>query len=217
MPRRMGLELARSLQYTNRANGILRKVAFCKGLDEEDCIRICTALQPQRYTLPRQQKDADSQPTGELDRNDFIMATGTRGTEMWIVHDGHVRIEDKQSRNLGQLGTCDIFGDKALLLDEQPGVHLKYEFSAFAISTNVTVLSLSRSALWALRNGSHDIDLCVRRASHSLKGGDESLHVPEDDTLTALNQRMAEMQDQQDELNAKMDNVITMLRRLEKA
>ena len=133
-------------------------------------------------------------------------------TEMWIVHDGDVRIEDKQSRNLGKLEACDVFGDKALLVDEQPGVHLKYEFSAFAVSTNVTVLSLSRTALWALRDESHNIDLSVRRASHTLQSSDTSFYIPEDDNLASVHRRIDQLEE---EMNGKMDTVITMLKRLE--
>ena len=144
LPHTLALELAVNIGFvddlqTNRRS-TLSKVPFVRGLSSDDMIRISCKMKHCVFEPPH------VNPDGSIRVEDFIMRQGERGTEMWVILDGKVRVEVVQyddkgaagaTRDLGKLSITDFFGESAVMMEESPGVPLKRMRSAYGITQTV--------------------------------------------------------------------------------
>ena len=118
MPREMANELAANMRLIDDVKpgraGLMHNVPVFSCLEAEDLIRIGCRLRPHRASPPV--VDDQNNPVGGQ-----IMKEGVRGTEMWLVFEGEVRIErggaetGAPRQNLGKLRFGEYFGELAVL------------------------------------------------------------------------------------------------------
>ena len=104
----------------------------------------------------------------------LIMQEGERGDEMYIVERGIVQVtvtnySSVGQRVLGKLKMNDVFGEIGALVEESPGRALPRMRTAFAITHDCRLLSLSFSQLLKLRSESWSIDVAVGQAAAKLQ------------------------------------------------
>eukprot|EP01047_Picozoa_sp_COSAG01_P127121 COSAG01_NODE_56354_length_319_cov_0.581818_1_plen_106_part_11 len=94
---------------------------------------------------------------------------------MFVVEKGIVQItitDDAVSgkqRILGKLRMNDVFGELGALVEETPGTPLRRMRTAYAITHDCSLLSLSFTRLLQLRSQSWGIDTAVARAAERIR------------------------------------------------
>ncbi len=105
----------------------------------------------------------------------LIMQEGERGDEMFIVQKGIVQVtiaadgDPSKQRVLGKLRMNDLFGEMGAIVQESPGVPLPRMRTAFAITHDCSLLTLSFDQLIRLRSQSWAIDVAVGRAAEQIR------------------------------------------------
>lgn len=178
MPREMANELAANMRFIDDVKtgrlGLMHNVPFLNTLEVEDLIRIGCRLRPHRAHPPV--VDEQDNPIGGQ-----IMKEGVRGTEMWIVFEGEVRIErggadaGTPRQQLGKLRFGEYFGELAVLIEETRGIPVPYTRSAYAATSNCVLMVLSHWDMISLRRESDALDAAVVRAAHKIKMAKPSL------------------------------------------
>ena len=178
MPQELANELASNMRFIDDEKsgrpGLMHNVPFFNTLETEDLIRIGCRLRPLR--APAAVVDEQNVPTGGQ-----IMKQGVRGTEMWLVLEGEVRIErggldtGETRQILGKLRFGDYFGELAVLIEETRGVPVRYTRSAYAVTSNCVLMVLSHWDMVSLRRESEALDAAVVRAVEKIRAARPSL------------------------------------------
>eukprot|EP01043_Picozoa_sp_COSAG02_P021990 COSAG02_NODE_1129_length_14415_cov_828.291911_7_plen_797_part_00 len=157
--------------------GCFHKVPWCKDLQPEDLIRIGCAMTHQFALPPVFDENGHPVADGVMHGRaaGLIMEQGERGDEMFVVEKGIVQItitDDAVSgkqRILGKLRMNDVFGELGALVEETPGTPLRRMRTAYAITHDCSLLSLSFNRLLQLRSQSWGIDTAVARAAERIR------------------------------------------------
>ena len=217
MPREMANEMAANMRFiddvkTGRA-GLMHNVPFFNCLEAEDLIRIGCRLRPHRATLPVLDEQGD--PIGGQ-----IMKEGVRGTEMWLVFEGEVRIErgagkDAPRQVLGKLRFGEYFGELAVLVEETPGIPARYTRSAYAASSNCVLMVLSHWDLVVLRRESEALDAAVARAAEKIRAAKPSLFAQAGSARDGLGgtveERLGRLEASGKRLEEKVDRMLSLV------
>ena len=208
---------------------VFSKISFVRELGNDDLIAIGCKLRHVKYSPPRKEED------GSPSREGYIMREGERGTELFVILDGVVKVERfltagsadgeqaQATEYLGKLRPLDVFGETAVLAQERPGYPLRRMRSAYAFSHSVTLYTLSFFDLWQLRRERPGIELAVSRAAAMLAANRPSLFVTPPSSAAAvgggadgLPQQVAGLTDKVDALDQKLSALQAVMERLDK-
>lgn len=217
MPREMANELAANMRFiddpkTGRA-GLMHNVPFFNKLEVEDLIRIGCRLRPHRASLPV--VDEQGNPIGGQ-----IMKQGVRGTEMWLVFEGEIRIErgggdtGAPRENLGRLRFGDYFGELAVLIEETRGLPVRYTRSAYAATSNCMLMVLSHWDMVVLRNESEALDAAVVEAAEKIKATKPTLFAKArsaEDNVGNVGERLTRLETSGKRLEDKVDRILSWI------
>ena len=218
MPRELANELAANMRFiddvkTGRA-GLMHNVPFFNTLEAEDLIRIGCRLRPHRAPAPT--LDEQNIPTGGQ-----IMKQGVRGTEMWLVLEGEVRIErggadtGAARQILGKLRFGEYFGELAVLIEETRGVPVRYTRSAYAVTSNCVLMVLSHWDMVLLRRESEALDAAVVRAVEKIRAARPSLFpeapIADDAAYGNEGERLSRLEANGRRLEQKVDRLLSMM------
>ena len=218
MPRELANELAANMRFiddvkTGRA-GLMHNVPFFNSLEVEDLIRIGCRLRPHRASVPM--LDDENNPTGGQ-----IMRQGVRGTEMWLVLEGEVRVErggfdtGAPRQILGKLRFGEYFGELAVLIEETRGVPVRYTRSAYAVTSNCVLMVLSHWDMVLLRRESEALDAAVVRAVEKIRAARPSLFpkAPAADDVVYGNEaeRLSRLEANGARLEQKIDRLLAVM------
>ena len=220
MPRELANELAANMRFIDDAKtgraGLMHKVPFFSVLEVEDLIRIGCRLRPHRAMPPV--VDEEGRPIGG-----HIMKEGVRGTEMWLVFEGEVRVErggrdsSEPRQYLGKLRFGEYFGELAVLVEESRGLPARYTRSAFAATANCMLMVLSHSDMITLRHESEALDAAVLRAAAKIRAAKPSMFAQAgnsqvDSVDGTVAERLAKLEAFGQRLEEKIDCILSELR-----
>ena len=198
----LGAELGWLHNHRSGRRGAFSKVGFLSNLPAQELCRLSSRLRLQRVVpsmtdqLNRQNRDPSEYdpdlPSGALYErgsaiHEYIMREGERGTQMWIIDEGQVRVERTNTNaedsdppmTLGKLREFDFFGELAVIAQERPGVPFKRMRSIYVISAFVVLHTLSFNDVTELRAESPSIDRAIRKTLSTLRTNRPTLFSPQ--------------------------------------